>query len=209
MPKLPFKDSEYYDQNNDDEGILTPEDMENVVSFVSGETDENPFEKVSSSGAVGGFGGTNSTEKSVRSAVANNNTRYPTGNPVKMTKRQLRNLSVEEAKKLLEVDDLVEPEEDEEDELEEVSTCAGVAGVQAPLGSEIWGGKRPAKLPDGWKEVDSSDVQEPNMKKSFMKSALYKNQKKQKRESKEPLKLTQKQFDKLAEDVFNRLFSKN
>ena len=61
MPKLPFKDSEYYDQNNDDEGILTPEDMENVVSFVSGETDENPFEKVSSSGAVGGFGGTNSS----------------------------------------------------------------------------------------------------------------------------------------------------
>ena len=214
MPKLPFKDSEYYDQNDDEEDGLTPEDMEDVINFVGGDTDEKPFSDRPIAAAPGGTGRNNSTEKSVRGAMANK-TNYPNGNPVKLTKSQLRDLAVKEAKKLFEVDDLVEPEEEGEDEIEEVSTTAGIAGFQAPLGSEIWGGARPAVKPEGWKDVDDDDVKEPSMKKSFKSSLTYNTRGKQKKESnemgkdKKVIRLTEEQLAQIIkEGFFSQLFTK-
>ena len=111
MPKLPFSDSEYYDQNDNDEKDLTPEEMGDIISFVGGETDENPFPNKPVCGAPGGATSVDSTESSIRGAMANK-THYPTGKTVKLTKKELRNLSIEEARKLFEVEELVEPEKE-------------------------------------------------------------------------------------------------
>jgi len=216
MPELPFEDEQYYDQNDDDEDSLTPEDMNNIISYVKGDTDDNPFPNrpVSGAGGPGGSGKSNSTEKSIRGAMVNK-TNYPVGNSVKLTKKQLRDMSIEEAQEIVE-DKLIEPtinNDKEDEELDEVSTCAGVAGVQAPLGTEIWGGQRPAKLPEDWEVVDEDDVQDPSIKKSFVQSMLYKNRGKQKRENKnmdrnKTIKLTESELDGLAEGIFSQLFTK-
>ena len=196
MPKLPFKSSEYYDQNDDDSDELNVDDMEKIISFVGGETDENPFSDRATTTAVGGYGRSNSTESSPRGQMANR-TNFPNGRVIKMTKKELRDMSIEEAEELI---DPVDVEEEDNDEIEEVSTTGGIAGFQAPLGSEIWGGKLQHKHLDGWKEADEDDVEEPNMKKSYKTSVLHKNQKRNKRESK-------KRTIKLSEEQLTELFN--
>ena len=211
MPKLPFKSSEYYDQNDDDSDELNVDDMEKIISFVGGETDENPFSDRATTTAVGGYGRSNSTESSPRGQMANR-TNFPNGRVIKMTKKELRDMSIEEAEELI---DPVDVEEEDNDEIGEVSTTGGIAGFQAPLGSEIWGGKLQHKHLDGWKEADEDDVEEPNMKKSYKTSVLHKNQKRNKRENKQmsddkkAIKLTEEQLEQMIkEGFFSQLFTK-